>query len=96
MKRIISLLLVLSLVFVFTATSAMAADDTLKIGVILVHDENTGYDYAHIKGIETAAVAVGISEDQIIWKYNISEDETCYDTAMDLVEQGCDYFLSDS
>ncbi|HPF87308.1 MAG TPA: BMP family ABC transporter substrate-binding protein, partial [Candidatus Limiplasma sp.] len=96
MKRIISLLLALSLVFVFAATTAMADEDAVKIGVILVHDENTGYDYAHIQGIKEAAAAVGIADDQIIWKYNISEDENCYDTAMDLVEQGCNYVISDS
>ncbi len=96
MKKVISLLLVLSLVFVFAATTAVADANAVKIGVILVHDENTGYDYAHIQGIETAAAAVGISADQIIWKYNISEDENCYDTAMDLVEQGCSYVISDS
>ena len=96
MKRILSLLIALSLVFVFTAATAIAAADGVKIGVILVHDENTGYDYAHIQGIKTAAAAVGIAEDQIIWKYNISETENCYDTAMDLVEQGCNYVISDS
>ncbi len=72
------------------------ATSDVKIGVILVHDENTGYDFAHIEGIKAAAAAVGISEDQIIWKYNISEDESCYDTATDLVEQGCTYIFSDS
>ena len=96
MKKIISLVLALSLVFAFAATTAFATESDLKIGVILVHDENTGYDFAHIKGIKTAAAAAGISEDQIIWKYNIAEDETCYDTAMDLVEQGCKYIISDS
>ena len=96
MKRIISLLLALSLMFAFTATTAMAADDAVKIGVILVHDENTGYDYAHILGIKTAAAALGITDDQIIWKYNIPENEVCYDTATDLVDQGCSYVISDS
>ena len=105
MKKIVALLLVLSLAFVFAAcnTSAPATDEAkdemssdVKIGVILVHDENTGYDYAHIQGIKAAAEAAGIAEDQITWKYNISEDETCYDTATDLVEQGCTYIISDS
>lgn len=79
-----------------TETPATDVASTLKIGVILVHDENTGYDFAHIQGIKEAAAAVGIAEDQIIWKYNISEDENCYDTATDLVEQGCTYIFSDS
>ena len=68
----------------------------VKIGVILVHDDNTGYDAAHIDGIKAGAVATGISNDSIIWKYNVSEDESCYDTAIDLVEQGCTHIFSNS
>lgn len=72
------------------------ATSKVKVGIILVHDENTGYDYAHIQGIKAAAAAVGFTDDQVIWKYNISEDEKAYDTATDLVEQGCTYIFSDS
>ncbi len=68
----------------------------VKIGVILVHDENSGYDMAHIEGVEGAKEALGLTDDQIIFKYNIPEDETCYDTAVDLVEQGCNLVISDS
>ena len=81
------------------ATEAPAAEPAapaVKIGVILVHDENTGYDAAHIEGIKAGAEAAGIPADSIIWKYNVPEDETCYDTAIDLVEQGCTYIFSDS
>ena len=62
------------------ATEAPAAEPAapaVKIGVILVHDENTGYAAAHIDGIKAGAEAAGIPADSIIWKYNISEDETC-------------------
>ncbi len=80
-----------------TAADDTAADADVKIGVILVHDENTGYDFAHIEGIRVAAAATGINaDDQIIWKYNIPENEACYDMATDLVEQGCTYIFSDS
>lgn len=98
MKKLIALLLVLSLVFAMTACGTGTTDENgdVKIGVILVHDENTGYDFAHIEGIKAATKAAGFSDDQIIWKYNISEDENCYDTATDLVEQGCTYIFSDS
>ena len=68
----------------------------VKIGVILLHDENVGYDFAHIQGIKTAAKALGISDDQIIWKYSIGEDQTCHDAAVDLVNSGCTYIFSDS
>jgi len=99
MKKLIVVLLVLSLVLAGVACGTGSSDETgddVKIGVILVHDENTGYDFAHIEGIKKAAETVGFSDDQIIWKYNISEDETCYDTATDLVDQGCTYIFSDS
>lgn len=77
------------------ASSEPAATD-LKIGVILVHDENSGYDMAHIEGITGACEALGISMDNVVFKYNIPEDETCYDTAIDLVDEGCTLVISDS
>ncbi len=71
-----------------------AAD--VKIGLICVHDENSGYDAAHIDGLKTACAALGISDSQIIMKYNIPEDETCYDMAVELAEAGCGIVFSDS
>jgi basic membrane protein A len=70
--------------------------DQLKIGVILIHDENSGYDMAHIEGIKGAIKDLNLSEDQVIFKYNIPEDETAYDTAVDLAEQGCHIIISNS
>lgn len=99
MKKIIAMLLALSFIFVLAACGApeAATSADAKIGVILVHDENSGYDAAHIDGIKAAIAANGISEeDQIVWKYNIGENESCYDAATDLVEQGCNYIFSDS
>lgn len=82
-------------------TTVAAGDDSavpanLKIGIILVGDENEGYTYAHMEGIKAAAASLGIPDNQIIWKYSIPEDEKCYDTAMDLVEAGCTYIFSNS
>ena len=71
-------------------------DGTFKIGVILVGDENEGYTYAHIEGVEEAKKALGLTDAQVIYKYSIPEDETCYDTAVDLAEQGCQMIFSNS
>ncbi len=78
------------------ATAATTAASDLKVGVILLHDETIGYDYAHIQGIQAACDSLGIGADQVIWKYNIGEDEGCYDAAVDLAEQGCTVIISDS
>ncbi len=77
------------------AADASAAAD-IKIGVILVGDENEGYTYAHIKGIQDACKTLGVADDQVIWKYSIAEDATCYDSAMDLVDAGCNVIFSNS
>ncbi len=72
------------------------AASTLKVGMVCIEDENSGYDYAHISGLLAAAEALGVSEDNIIFKYNIGEDETCYDACTDLAEQGCEIIFTDS
>lgn len=104
MKKILSV--VLSLVMVlgmlaFTGCGSSEGGDSesasnVKIGVILIGDENEGYTYAHIEGIKAAAEACGIAEDQIIWKYTIAEDQTCADAAADLADQGCTAVFSNS
>ena len=68
----------------------------IKIGAILVHDENSGYDMAHIEGLNGACEALGIDLANVTYKYNIPEDETCYDAAADLADSGCDIIFSDS
>ena len=75
--------------------STAAASD-VKVGVILVGDENEGYTYAHIDGIKKAAANVGIPEENILWKYSVPEDESCYEAAVDLVDQGCKAVFSNS
>ena len=78
-----------------TATEETAVD--VKIGLICVHDINSGYDAAHIEGLTAACEAMGIDVDsQVIMKYNIAEDQNCYDAAVDLAEQGCNIIFSDS
>ncbi len=82
-----------------TADTTEPAEETekaLKIGIILVGDENEGYTFAHIEGMKTAMANLGIADDQIVWKYTIPEDEKTYDTAVDLAEQGCTIIFSNS
>ncbi len=81
-------------------TAASAEESTasadVKIGIVLVGDENEGYTAAHIDGINTAAANLGIDASQIIWKYNVPEDESCYDACVDLAEQGCQLIITNS
>ena len=69
----------------------------VKVGVVLVGDENEGYTYAHILGIQEAVANLGLNEaDNIVWKYTVKEDETCYDAIVDCIDQGCTLVFTNS
>ena len=100
MKKILAIALCVLMLASFAAcascTTDKPAENKLKIGVILVGDENEGYTAAHIDGLKAALKNCGISEDQVIWKYNIPENSVTYDTAVDLAEKGCSIIFSNS
>jgi len=95
MKKVIGLLLVLCMVLSLGFTATAEATDVI-IGAILVGDETEGYSLAHIEGIKAAAANLGIPESNIIWKYMIPEDSSCYEAALDLYGQGCTIIFSNS
>lgn len=73
------------------------ANSDIKVGVILLGDDAESYTAAHIQGIEEAVSNLGLSEDKnIIWKYNVPEEQECYEAAVDLVASGCDLVISNS
>ncbi|MBO7668294.1 MAG: BMP family ABC transporter substrate-binding protein [Firmicutes bacterium] len=115
MKKLLVLLLGLALVFTFAACGGgneEPAEDTpeeesgeaaetgdFKLGVVLIGDENEGYTWAHMEGIQKACESLGIDHtdsNQVVWKYVVPEDESCYDACIDLVDQGCTLVITNS
>ncbi len=97
MKKILALVLVLALCL--TAVAAMAdgvAKEDIKLGVILLHDEDSTYDNNFIVGVKDAAAKLGLSDDQVIIKRNIPESNDCYESALDLADEGCQIVFADS
>ena len=70
--------------------------DDLKVGFIYIGDENEGYTAAHYKGALEMKEALGLSDDQIVVKWNTPEDESCYDAAVDLADSGCNIIFATS
>lgn len=94
---ILTLIMMVSLTACGGGSEAGEGDEKeLKIGVILVGDENEGYTYAHIEGIKNAMKALNISDEQVTWKYSIPEDESCFEAAADLADSGCQIVFSNS
>ncbi len=106
MKKVLALVLAAVMMLCACAMADTSVSDTaaaitgdpaaLKIGVILIGDENEGYTYAHMYGIQQAAEALGVAPEQIIWKYTVAEDASAYDAAADLADSGCQVVFSNS
>ncbi len=102
MKKILALILALVMIAaLFVGCSTDDKDDSgssdIKVGVVLVGDENEGYTYSHILGVQEAVATLGLTEsDNIIWKYSIGEDETCYDAIVDCIDKGCKLVITNS
>ena len=94
MKKLFALVLALALCL--TAFTAVAEVEGVKLGVILLHDEDSTYDLNFINGVNEAVAALGLSEDQVIMKRNIPESNDCYEAALDLADEGCNIIFANS
>ena len=97
MKKLIALLLALALCLTVAASFADGiTKEQVKLGVILLHDEDSTYDLNFINGVKEAQEKLGLTEDQVIIKRNIPESNECYEAALDLVDEGCTIIFADS
>ena len=78
-------------------TSEEAIDDFLpaniKVGFIMLHDENSTYDLNFINAAKAACEELGV---EYLIRTNIPEGQECYDAAADLVDAGCGIIFADS
>lgn len=106
MKRFLSLILVAFMLVSMVACgsegdeSSKADEKSLsnvKIGLICLHDENSTYDKNFIDSMKEAQKALGLKDDQIVYKYNIPEGQECTEAATELVDDyGCDIVFANS
>ena len=107
MKKFLALLLALTMALCLAAcgdnsnqpagSSAAGSGDaapSVKVGFIMLHDENSTYDLNFINGAKEACEALGITD--YIIKTNIAENNDCLDAAEELVDEGCNIIFADS
>ena len=70
--------------------------NNIKVGFIMLHDENSTYDLNFINAAKAACEELGISEENYLIRTNIPEGQECYDTACDLADAGCNIIFADS
>ena len=106
MKKILSVLLVLALMLGTCLALGSCASkengedagtsgdgETMKVGFIYLHDENSTYDKNFIDAAQAACKAAGVD---IVEKKNIPENTECLEAAEDLVDRGCSIVFADS
>lgn len=110
--KVFSLVLALSMVLVFAACGGNGGDESekttgttgaaisipadFKIGIILLHDENSTYDKNFIDAAKAVQAKLGLKNEQVIFKSNVPEGNDCYETAAELVDLGCKIVFADS
>ena len=93
-KKILALVLVLALV-ASVAVALVACDDStdFKFGLICLHGETSTYDKNFIDAAREACDDLGV---ELVLRTDIPEAAECYNTAVDLVDDGCDLIFADS
>ena len=77
-------------------TQVPAAVAGVKLGFIFLHDENSTYDLNFMNGAKEAIAALGLTEDQYLFRTNIPEGQEAYDAACELADAGCNIIFADS
>ena len=107
MKKLISLILAVAMLFTLAACGGNtdtdtgskkddAAEDKIKIGFICLHDENSTYDLNFINAVDEVAKKLNLGKDQVIIKKGVPEGAECYEAAVDLADAGCDIVFANS
>ncbi len=101
MKKLLALVLMLALCATFAAPAmaefAPVAQDQIKVGFIYIGDiGDGGYTYTHHQGTLYMQKELGLRDDQIIIKTNVTEDAACDTAILELVEQGCNVIFANS
>ncbi|MGM9663114.1 MAG: BMP family ABC transporter substrate-binding protein [Oscillospiraceae bacterium] len=71
-------------------------ESAIKVGFIFLHDENSTYDLNFMNAAKATCSALGLSDDQVIFKTNIPEGQECYEAAAELADAGCSVVFADS
>ncbi len=94
---LLCLMLTLSAVGAACAEFAPVAKDDVKVGFVFIGDvSDKGYTYAHYQGLLAMQEALGLTDDQIIYKTNVAEDGACEDALRELVDAGCQIIFGNS
>lgn len=102
----LSTLLCLTLAFVLLAagTSSVLAESAfppvdlndIKVGMVLIGSQDDGFSGAHYKGLEGMKEALGLRDDQVLYKFEVPENAEVDAALRELVDAGCKIIFGNS
>ncbi len=97
MKKFLTLVLatIMAVLTLGTLATMSACGSKMTVGLITLHGESSTYDKNFIDAMKTACANLGLSDELMIIS-GIEEDNTCYEAAKDMVDQGCKVVFADS
>lgn len=95
MKKVLALVLIVAIVaaLCIALTACNTKKETVKFGLITLHDDSSTYDANFINALKEVCDEMGV--DYVVVS-GVDENEECYQTAADLVDQGCNVIFADS
>ncbi|MBO4539149.1 MAG: BMP family ABC transporter substrate-binding protein [Clostridia bacterium] len=102
---VLALILAVGCIACFTACNKEPAEEEtfagfapiekskIKLGLITLHDSQSTYDKNFIDAATAACQNMGV---QLVVKSGVDESDACYNTAVELVEDGCNIIFADS
>lgn len=100
-KKVWSLALVLALVLFALPVAAETAfapipAEEIKVGAVFIGPKDDGFSGAHYNGIEGMKEALGLKDEQILYKFNVAENSECENALRELVDAGCNIIFGNS
>jgi len=100
LKMVLVALVIIAIVATVAVTlvSCSGNKGTIKIGLITLHDSSSTYDKNFIDAFDQAKAeleAEGYKVETVVVS-NIDEDDSCYNAAAELVDEGCQIIFADS
>ena len=63
--------------------------EELKVGAVFIGPKDDGFTGAHYNGIEGMKTTLALTDEQILYKFNVPENSECENALRELVDAGC-------
>lgn len=70
--------------------------EEIKVGAVFIGQKDDGFTGAHYNGLEGMKDALGLKDEQLLYKFNVAENAECETALRELVDAGCHIIFGNS